>query len=343
MALLTLDPGAPAFTRTGINLADPRLGAEAVLTSDDFFAPMARMLDPNPAVFIAGKYDDNGKWMDGWESRRKRVAGYDFCIVKLSVAGELMGVDIDTSHFTGNFPPAASIDACRCDDDIPPAHAPWTEVLAATALNGNAHHYRAIDAATRDIYTHVRLNIYPDGGVARLRVYGQPHRDLSPGVGLDLASAMNGARIVAANNQHYGSASNLLLPTRAANMGEGWETRRRREPGCDWCIIELATPGEISQISVDTAHFKGNFADRCSLQGAFVRAGTDESLITQSMFWPVLLGEQKLEMDRVHTFVSTQSMPVTHVRFNILPDGGVSRLRLMGRSSTLSKASLHPH
>ncbi|HEV7835341.1 MAG TPA: allantoicase [Caballeronia sp.] len=332
MALTAFDPDAPAFTRTGINLADPRLGAQAVFTSDDFFAPMTRMLDPEPAVFIPGKYDDNGKWMDGWESRRKRETGHDFCIVKLGVAGELTGVDIDTSHFTGNFPPAASIDACRCDDDIPPAEARWTEVLPPTALNGNAHHYHSIDPATRGTYTHVRLNIYPDGGVARLRVYGRPRRELAPRAELDLASAMNGARIVAANNQHYGAASNLLLPTRAANMGEGWETRRRREPGCDWCIIELATPGEISQVKVDTAHFKGNFADRCSLQGAFVSAGTDESLITQSMFWPVLLGEQKLEMDRVHTFAPTRSMSVTHVRFNILPDGGVSRLSLMGRT-----------
>jgi allantoicase len=343
MAITTFDPDAPAFTRTGINLADPRLGAQAVFTSDDFFAPMTRMLDPEPAVFVPGKYDDNGKWMDGWESRRKRETGHDFCIVKLGVAGELMGVDIDTSHFTGNFPPAASIDACRCDDDIPPAEARWTEVLAATALNGNAHHYHSIDQATRGIYTHVRLNIYPDGGVARLRVYGRPRRELAPRADLDLASAMNGARIVAVNNQHYGAASNLLLPTRAANMGEGWETRRRREPGCDWCIIELATPGEIGQVNVDTAHFKGNFADRCSLQGAFVSAGTDESLITQSMFWPVLLDEQKLEMDRVHTFAPTLNMSVTHVRFNILPDGGVSRLSLMGRTSTCSRARLRLH
>lgn len=334
MAMPTFDPDAPAFTRTGINLADPRLGARAVFTSDDFFAPMARMLDPEPAVFIPGKYDDNGKWMDGWESRRKRVTGHDFCVVKLGVAGELMGVDIDTSHFTGNFPPAASIDACRCNGDIPPDDTQWTEVLPATALNGNAHHYHAIDRATHAIYTHVRLSIYPDGGVARLRVFGRPRRELSPGAELDLASAMNGARIVATNNQHYGLASNLLLPTRAANMGEGWETRRRREPGCDWCIVELATPGEISQVNVDTAHFKGNFADRCSLQGAFVSARTDESLITQSMFWPVVLDEQKLEMDRVHTFSPTRIMPVTHVRFNILPDGGVSRLNLMGRAST---------
>jgi allantoicase len=332
MAIPTFDPNTPAFTRTGINLADLRLGAQAVLTSDDFFAPMARMLAPEPAVFVPGKYDDNGKWMDGWESRRKRVTGHDFCIVKLGVAGDLMGVDIDTSHFTGNFPPAASIDACRSDDDIPRSDTQWTEVLPAVALNGNAHHFHAIEAAAGAAYTHVRLNIYPDGGIARLRVFGRPRRELTPDVEIDLASAVNGARIVATNNEHYGLASNLLLPTRAANMGEGWETRRRREPGGDWCIVELAVPGEISKIDVDTAHFKGNFADRCSLQGAFVTAGTDESLITQSMFWPGLLEEQKLEMDSLHAFTPERITPVTHVRFNILPDGGVSRLRLFGHA-----------
>lgn len=333
MAIPAFDPNAPAFTCTGINLADPRLGAQAVLTSDDFFAPMARMLAPEPAVFIPGTYDDNGKWMDEWESRRKRVTGHDFCIVKLGVAGGLMGVDIDTSHFTGNFPPAASIDACRSDDDIPRFDTQWTEVLPAVALNGNAHHFHAVEAAAGAVYTHIRLNIYPDGGVARLRVFGRPRRELPRNAEIDLASAMNGARIVATNNEHYGLASNLLLPTRAANIGEGWETRRRREPGCDWCIVELAVPGEISRIDVDTAHFKGNFADRCSLQGAFVTAATDESLITQSMFWPVLLGEQTLEMDCLHAFAPERIMPVTHVRFNILPDGGVSRVRLIGRAA----------
>jgi allantoicase len=332
MALSAFEADAPAFARTAINLADPRLGARAIATSDDFFAPMARMLNPEPAVFIPGKYDDHGKWMDGWESRRKRVNGHDFCVVKLGVAGTLTGVDIDTSHFTGNFPPAASLEACRSSTDIPPGDAGWTEVLAATSLKGNAHHFRAIEAGQDDVFTHIRLNIYPDGGIARLRIFGKPRPELVPGAEMDLAAAMNGARIVAANNQHYGFASNMLLPTPAANIGEGWETRRRREPGNDWCIVKLATPGEIDGIVVDTAHFKGNYADQCSVQGAFVSGGTDDSLVTQSMFWPVLLSQQKLQMDHLHEFAPERVVPVTHVRFNIYPDGGVSRLRLRGRA-----------
>jgi allantoicase len=337
MAIPTSDLEAPAFARTGINLADLRLGARAIVSSDDFFAPMERMLNPDPAEFIPGKYDDHGKWMDGWESRRKRVQGNDFCVVKLGVAGTLTGVDIDTSHFTGNFPPAASLDACFSTADAPPEDVLWTEVLPATALDGNAHHFRTIEAGQLGVFTHVRLNIYPDGGVARLRVFGRPRQKLEADAELDLASAMNGARVVAANNQHYGLASNLLLPTRAANISEGWETRRRREPGCDWCIIELAVPGEIGKVDVDTAHFKGNYADRCSLQGAYVCGGTDESLVTQSMFWPVLLSEQKLQADHLHLFTPVHVLPVTHVRFNIFPDGGVSRLRLTGRVFAIRK------
>jgi allantoicase len=329
MALPTIDTGAPAFVRRGINLADPRLGAEAVQTSDDFFAPMARMLNPEPAIFVPGQYDDNGKWMDGWESRRKRVSGYDFCVVKLGVPGVLAGVDIDTSHFTGNFPPAASLQACLSSEAVPPYDATWVEVLPSVPLSGNAHHYHAIDAGDT-VFTHVRLNIYPDGGIARLRVYGRPRPVLQAGASVDLASAMNGARVVAANNEHFGLASNLLLPTRAANIGEGWETRRRREPGNDWCIVELAKPGRIAWAVVDTVHFKGNFAERCSLQGTFVEGGTEASLVAQSMFWPTLMTERQLQMDHEHTFELDATPVITHVRFNIFPDGGVSRLRLTG-------------
>ncbi|HTJ95140.1 MAG TPA: allantoicase [Pararobbsia sp.] len=335
MALPTLDPNAPEFTRRYVNLADPRLGAEALATSDDFFAPMARMLNPEPAVFIPGKYDDHGKWMDGWETRRKRVAGYDWCVVKLARAGVIKGFDIDTSHFTGNYPPAASVEACYlAQGQMPDANTAWTEIVTSQSLQGNSHHYVEVGAQTA--FTHLRLNIYPDGGIARLRVYGQPLIDWTQAdksALVDLAAMENGAYIVGANNQHFGLASTLLMPGRGVNMGDGWETRRRREPGNDWCIVALAHPGTLKRIVVDTAHFKGNYPDRCSLQAAHVHGGTDASLITQSMFWPTLLPEQTLQMDHVHTFESEIAAlgPVTHVRFNIFPDGGVSRLRLFGQ------------
>ncbi|SAK63832.1 allantoicase [Caballeronia fortuita] len=331
MAIPTLDPNAPEFTRRYVNLADPRLGAQALEASDDFFAPKERMLNPEPAVFIPGKYDDHGKWMDGWETRRKRTTGYDWCIVKLARPGVIKGIDLDTSHFTGNFPPAASIEGGYAADGEAPAQ--WTEIVPSTTLQGNSHHY--LDVRAEQPFTHLRVNIYPDGGIARLRVYGQPQLDWSNADRnelVDLGAMENGAYMVGTNNQHFGLASTLLMPGRGVNMGDGWETRRRREPGNDWCIVALAQPGIIKKVEVDTAHFKGNFPDRCSLQAAYVKGGTDSSLVTQAMFWPVLLGEQKLQMDKQHFFESEVAAlgPVTHVRFNIYPDGGVSRLRLFG-------------
>ncbi|CDY76460.1 Allantoicase [Caballeronia glathei] len=334
MAIPTLDPNAPEFTRRYVNLADPRLGAQALEASDDFFAPKERMLNPEPAVFIPGKFDDHGKWMDGWETRRKRTTGYDWCVVKLARPGVIKGIDLDTSHFTGNFPPAASIEGAHVAEGAALNQSTaWTEIVPSITLQGNSHHY--LDVASAEPFTHLRVNIYPDGGIARLRVYGQPQLDWSRASRselFDLAAMENGAYLVATNNQHFGLASTLLMPGRGVNMGDGWETRRRREPGNDWCVVALAQPGIIKKIEVDTAHFKGNYPDRCSLQAAYVKGGTDSSLITQAMFWPVLLGEQKLQMDKQHFFESElESLgPVTHVRFNIIPDGGVSRLRLFG-------------
>ncbi|MEO8671531.1 MAG: allantoicase [Tahibacter sp.] len=334
MALPSLEADAPPFVRRYVNLADARLGAQALACSDDFFAEMARMLNPDPAVFVPGKYDTNGKWMDGWESRRKRSSGHDWCIVRLARPGQIQGVDLDTSHFTGNYPPAASIEGCYLVDADPDNKSDWFPLLPSVNLGGNRHHYFNIDSASP--CTHLRVNLYPDGGLARFRVYATPQFDTADvdGDGLgDLASALNGGTIVAANNEHFGLASALLLPGRGVNMGDGWETRRRREPGNDWCIVALARPGVIEAIEVDTAHFKGNYPDRCSIQAALVAGGTRESLVTQAMFWPILLPEQKLQMDFQHHYRNeiVGHSVVSHVRLNIHPDGGVSRLRLRGK------------
>ncbi|MGE8473638.1 MAG: allantoicase, partial [Paraburkholderia hospita] len=251
MALPILDPNAPEFTRRFVNLADPRLGAQALEASDDFFAPKDRMLNPEPAVFIPGKYDEHGKWMDGWETRRKRTTGYDWCVVKLARPGVIKGLDLDTSHFTGNFPPAASVEAARVVDGAPNQSTQWTEIVPSTTLQGNSHHY--LEVGDTNAYTHLRVNIYPDGGIARLRVYGQPQVDWAGASRtdlFDLAAMENGAYLVGANNQHFGAASTLLMPGRGVNMGDGWETRRRREPGNDWAIVGLAQPGVIKKIEV---------------------------------------------------------------------------------------------
>ena len=321
------------FVDKFINLASPRLGTEVISATDDFFADKSRLINPAPPVFIADKYDENGKWMDGWESRRKRGEGHDHCIIRLGLLGIIHGVNIDTSHFTGNFPPSASIDACLIEGD-PDEKTDWTEILPAVALKGDSHHLHAIGDNRN--WSHLRLNIYPDGGIARLRVYGEVQcnwEKRDPDELVDLAALVNGGRGFAASDQHYGSPSQILAPGRGINMGDGWETRRRREPGNDWALIALGHPGIISKIEVDTAHFKGNYPDRCSIQGALVAGGTEDSLVTQSMFWKMLLPEQKLEMDAIHPFEKEiiDIGPISHIRLNIIPDGGISRLRLFGR------------
>lgn len=321
----------PDWARQQINLADARLGAETLACSDDFFAPMARLLQPQAAIFVPGKYDAHGKWMDGWESRRKRGPGHDWCIIRLARPGRIAGVDIDTSFFTGNYPPAASLDGCPDGCDPEQADS-WQPLLPATGLGGNRHHLLAI--ASTDCYSHVRLNILPDGGVARLRVYGRPSGSPEAAADgmVDLAAALNGGYPVAWNDAHFGVAGNLLLPGRGVDMGDGWETRRRREPGFDWCIVALGQPGTIRRIEVDTAHFKGNFPDRCSLQAGHAPGLSDQALVAQAQFWPTLLPEMQLQADHIHDYAAEVAAlgPVTHVRLNLHPDGGVSRLRLWG-------------
>jgi allantoicase len=329
---MTIDTAIPEFARKWINLAQPRLGAKPIFCTDEWFAPAERMLSPEPAIFIPGKFDDHGKWMDGWETRRRRGGGYDHCIVKLGLPGVIRGVDIDTSHFTGNYPPAASIDACYSAGD-PNDKTAWETIVASTNLRSNSHHYLVV--GNEHPWTHVRLNIYPDGGVARLRVHGQVEIDWKNrdrNTTYDLCALENGGRPIAWNDEHFGAAANLLAPGRGVNMGDGWETRRRREPGNDWCIIALGHAGVVREIVVDTAHFKGNYPDRCSVQAARVTGGTEESLITQSMFWQTLMTEQKLQMDNIHAFKEqVQDIgAITHVRLNIFPDGGISRIRLFG-------------
>lgn len=315
-----------------IDLAQPRLGAVAVSATDEFFAPLYRLLNPEPAVFIPGKYDENGKWMDGWETRRKRGNGYDHAIIQIC-SGLIQGVDIDTSHFTGNYAPSVSIDACQ--SSIPPdANTPWTQILDAQALQGNSHNVFKIDS--KQTWNYLRLNIYPDGGIARLRVYGEIQRDLSvlaEGEELDLAAMLNGGRALCASDMHYGHISNLIAPGRGVNMGDGWETRRRREPGFDWAIIRLAAAGEISRLVLDTAHFKGNYPYECSVYGTFYTGGNEASIAAQSLYWQELLSPQKMAADTEFTFVEPLKKigVVSHIRLNMYPDGGVSRIRAFGQ------------
>lgn len=311
-----------------VNLADDRYGARVLEVSDDFFAEASRMLKSAAPIFHPGRFDDHGQYMDGWESRRKRVAGHDWCVVELGLKGRIVGVDIDTSHFTGNFPVAASLDACQVLDDAKPDN--WKTILEPVNLSSSSHHFHSISSGQS--WTHVRLNIYPDGGIARLRVYGivELSNDKS-GQEIDVLAIENGGRSLAASDAHYGNPWALLRPGRGINMGDGWETRRRRIPGNEWCILALGRRSQPLRIVLDTAHYKGNFPDRCFIQGADSSIDHKDALVTQSMFWKTILPEQKLSMDAIHTFEKDQLIDigyVTHIRVNIIPDGGLSRVRL---------------
>lgn len=316
-----------------LNLADARLGSIATFVTDDWFADVNRMLQPQAPVWKEGVFDDNGKWMDGWESRRKRYEGYDHAIIKLGVAGVFKGVDIDTTFFTGNYPPSASLEACYSPEAEPDDSTQWTQVLAPVNLQGDSNNLFDIDSDQP--WTHVRFNIFPDGGVARLRIYGTPFVDWSQNLDqtYDFAAALLGARSLACSDEHYGKMSNILNPGRGINMGDGWETARRRVPGNDWVIIQLAKPCLPEEIIVDTHFFKGNYPDSCSIQAALVESATDEQVATRSLYWRELLPAQKLQMDREHTFNSELNDlgVVSHIKLNIFPDGGISRIRVIGK------------
>jgi allantoicase len=323
----------PDFAKNNINLAAPRIGAETLSCSDDFFAPMHRMLQESEAVFITDKYDDHGKWMDGWESRRRRGGGYDWCIVKLGVPGKLKGALIDTAHFTGNYPPGASIEAAFCEGS-PDDGTNWQEILGHTDLKGDAKHWFEFSAG--ETFTHVRLNMLPDGGIARFKVYGEPAVDWdkirAAGAEVNLAAMELGARALAWTDAHYGDPNKALSPGLGENMGDGWETRRRREPGNDWLILKLAHPGQVARVLVDTKFFKGNYPDRCSIDAINVDELTEKDVSENKVNWQPLLTESKLEADQEHFFELGSSQTISHIRLNIFPDGGVSRLRLFGKA-----------
>ena len=323
-----------------INLADlasARVGGRAIATNDDFFASKSNLVKPEPAVFIPGKYTTRGKWMDGWESRRRRVPGHDWCIVELGMRGVVHGVNVDTSHFTGNYPSHCSIEAADMPHGIKPSrHAvegpPWTTILEKTALKGNGDNL--LPVADRRPWTHLRLSIYPDGGVARLRAYGEVAVDWARVAGervVDLALITNGGLFLGASDLHYGTRGALIMPGRAKNMGDGWETRRRRGPGHDWAIVRLGHPGLIQKIEIDTNHFKGNYPDRASLDGCLAPNADIEVL--KSASWMPILPETKMAASTRHFFSRQQLQrtgPFSHVRLNIFPDGGISRLRVHG-------------
>jgi allantoicase len=325
------------------DLAADRVGGAVLVANDEFFAEKENLLKPAKPVFDEHAYTDRGKLMDGWETRRRRTPGHDWCIVKLGMPGKIRGFTVDTSFFRGNFPEECSIEAAEIDGDPEPAalaedQKSFREVLPRTKLEGDSRNVIALPAPVEQRFTHLRFRIYPDGGVARLRVHGEVVPDwkrLTRFGGLvDLAALENGGVVVTCNDMFFGSRHNLIMPGRSVNMGDGWETKRKRRPGHDWVIVKLGARGIIRRVEVDTNHFKGNFPESAMLEGidASSDGPTAVDLTAEERVWGSILPRTKLRAHTRHFYddAIAEAGPVTHVRMNIYPDGGVSRLRLFG-------------
>ena len=319
-----------------VDLAAERVGGAALAANDEFFAEKENLLKAGRGIFIPDKFTGRGKWMDGWETRRRRIPGNDWCVIQLGLRGIIGTIDIDTNHFLGNHPPFASVDALSTSGDFPKSQAAigklkWKSILKRSPLNPGSQNL--FEIKNDKTWTHLRLNIFPDGGVARFRVYGVVVPDWSKGKSgdvVDLAVIENGGVALACSDMFFSSMNNLIMPGRAKNMGEGWETKRRRGPGHDWIIVKLGRGGSIKKIEVDTNHFKGNYPDTCSIEGINAPEASTEKL--KSAEWRKILPRTKLHASKRHFFQRELRKidNCTHVRLNIFPDGGVSRLRIWG-------------
>jgi len=317
------------------DLASRRLGGGVVAANDEFFAAADHLVAAEPPTFTPGTFGPKGQVYDGWETRRRREPGHDHAIVRLGAPGVVHGVVVDTAYFTGNYPPSASVEACGVEGYPSPAElatADWVTLVPRSPLAGDSRNPFPVTDPRR--FTHVRLSIYPDGGVARLRVHGEvvPDPRLFPDGLADLAAAEHGGRVVGCSDMFYGSPANLVMPGLARVMGEGWETARRRDDGNDWVVVRLAAPGAIRLAELDTSHFKGNAPGWAALRGTVDPDDPDG--------WFEILPRTRLQPDTRHRFRLAEGRPATHVRLDVFPDGGMARLRLWGRLSSEELAAL---
>jgi allantoicase len=321
------------FTNGLIDLAQPRLGSKVIFKTDDFFASAKRIINPSPAIFKGGLFDKNGKWMDGWESRRKRTKGHDYIILKLGKPGSIKKVDVDTSHFNGNQPAMISIEGASSSSNKI-GQLKWEPLLSKKKTIANSHHFFNINSKKH--FTHIKFNIFPDGGVARLRLFGSIAKSNKlKNKKTNLASLLHGASVIACNNEHFGKAENILAPGKAKNMGDGWETRRRRGPGFDWLILNSLDGKEIDKIEISTHHFKGNFPSYCSLQATYIpKSKNSKVIVNSSVKWKYLLKDAKLSSNKVHIFKNNlmKKDKINFIKINIFPDGGISRFRIYGKN-----------
>ena len=296
------------------DLASRALAGSVVAANDELFAERENLIKPGPPAAFPD-FGNKGKIYDGWETRRRREPGNDWAVVRLGVPGVVRGVVIDTTHFTGNYPPEASVEGAEVEGYPAPGDiVDWVPLLARSRLAGDSPN--AFVVSSRDRVTHVRLSIYPDGGVARFRVHGEcrPDPRLLTGT-IDLAATENGGRVIDCSNRFYSSPSNILLPGRTRTMGEGWENARRRDAGNDHVTVRLAGRGRVRRVEIDTSYFVGNAPG-----WSMVTGDSDVELVARA----------RLQPDTRHHFVVDDGSPVDTVRLDVYPDGGIARLRVWG-------------
>ena len=321
------NPDAPSFT-TLPDLASRALAGSVVYANDELFAQRENLITPERAVFSTEDFGHKGKVYDGWETRRRREPGHDWAIVRLGVPGVVRGVNVDTSWFKGNYPPYASVEAASFEwhpsvDELEAAD--WVTVVEKSPVSGDTDNYFSVEDGRR--YTHLRLTIYPDGGVARFRVHGEPVPDPRFLTGtVDLAALENGGSVTDCSNMFYSSPTQILQPGRARIMGEGWENARRRDDGNDHVTVKLAAPGLVRRVEIDTSYFVGNAAGWARLSGVNEATGDVDDPST----WTELVSKTRLQPDTRHFFRVRPDAAVTHVRLDVYPDGGLARLRVNG-------------
>lgn len=393
------------------DVAAASVGSRVLFATDDWFCAAESMLADGPPEFDPTAFTNWGKTMDGWETKRKRIAGHDWSIVELGLPALIRGIEVDTGFFTGNQVPVISIQAGCIDAGAADALGAtrsaegvaagggfeaataarkqvqtlnsehWTEILPRTPLDpgyeGTRHHFFSLKEAVAAPmsgggWTHLRVNLFPDGGISRLRVRGEVVPNIEQLAALnqefDMAAVENGGVAIEASNKHYGRPANLIAPGRAAQMNEGWETARNpnrpailvvNEDGklllsddqVDWAIIRLGSLTHIKRLEVDTNHFKGNCPESCELLGAVVPLDgvprADEARACEQLTdaqWISILPRTSLTPHFQHHFKvddgSIRDAPaVTHVRLRIFPDGGISRLRVWGNPSVSASIS----
>jgi allantoicase len=312
------------------DLASRALGGGVIYANDELFADRENLIKPGDPVFQPHTFGNKGQIMDGWETRRRREAAGagqgDSAIARLGCAGVVRRVVVDTSYFTGNFPPEVSVEACGAEGHPSPADlaaAEWSTLVPRSTVTGDSRNEFEVTVERR--FTHVRLTMFPDGGVARLRVYGEPVPDprlLSRTI--DLAALENGAVVTGCSNMFYSSPSNLLMPGLAQVMGDGWETARRRDQSNDWVAVRLACPGSVEVVELDTSHFVGNAP-------GWARLGYDGG---------DLVARTALQPDTRHRFAVAGGPVAEQVRLDVYPDGGMARLRVFGMPTAGARAAL---